>query len=137
MASVQAISQLPDCLIIAVLGAASRSLAVQLKLLPEHLHMMALHAAWPDIVARQSLVIPSCGGTFPQLTTLTCLNLFGDCNKTGIEHMSPHLHSLPSLSELNLGGCCMDHEGSQVLAQHLSKLTSLTKLDLQSNHLGT
>ena len=119
----QVMMGLPENLVISVLRSSRWPLLEQLSRLPDVLHMLALHAACPGIVADQSLRLQ--GGNY---SPRVCIR--------DAEALGRVLSRLSTLQHLNLGRNNFGHEGAAALGPHLARLLSLVYLDIHRMYLG-
>lgn len=133
------VRELPDIVLASVLRVPA-TLHVQLSLLYQAYHQLAVLAVYPSSAATRSFGLEySVWGTdaaaavWPCLRNLTFLKLRGVAgvsNNTAV--LGPHLASLTLLQQLDLSENLVDDEGTTVLGPHLSSLSYYGTLMLAS-----
>ena len=109
MAAVQVVRGLPESVLASVLRASATPLPVQLSMLPQAYHQLAVHAAFPSILDDRSINLEYrflqddvAVAVCPCLHKLTSLQLRGVARN--IKTLALHLTSLTALQQLDLRG---------------------------------
>ena len=112
------------------LGQGISELAKHLHFVP---HLKRLHLADTQMGKEEVTVLAH---SLKNVTQLSLLLLIKNPLCQGISELAKHLHNLPHLEELYLGGTQMGEEEVTALARSLKKVTQLSDIELSNNPLG-
>ena len=112
------------------LGQGISELAKHLHFVP---HLKRLHLADTQMGKEE---VTALAHSLKNVTQLSLLLLIKNPLCHGISELAKHLHNLPHLEELYLGGTQMGEEEVTALARSLKKVTQLSDIELSNNPLG-